>query len=134
MLSPTLARRLREAGLTWHPASGDRFYLPDRGMDDEVFVISEMTVDVHRFPHETVIGFNGVTEWALDSVAQKEAVWVPSESQLRDLLAEAFVSLQRAPDGTYTVTVKPSHEDAETEGRRLYRGADPADAYALALL
>jgi hypothetical protein len=134
MLSTDLARRLREAGLPWHPASGDRFFLPDRGMDDEVFVISEMTVGVHRFPHETVIGFNGVTEWALDSVEQREAVWLPSEAQLRELLGDRFVCLERRPDGTHVVTVTGRLDDDETADRESTHARSAADAYALALL
>ena len=59
----------------------------DRGMDDEVFVLSDMTVEVHQLEHGQVIGFNGTTEWALDSVEDRDAVWLPRESQLRELLA-----------------------------------------------
>lgn len=129
MLPTDLALRLRAAGLTWKPGSGDRFFLPHRDMDDEVFVISEMTVDVYRFPHQTVIGFNGVTEWALDSVAQDEAVWLPSEEQLRDLLGERFDHLDRLPDGGFEVTLAPGGTDARTA-----RHPVAAGAYALALL
>ena len=71
---------------------GDRFVLPNRGMDDDVFVLSNMTVEVHEFPSGKVIGFNGVTEWALDSVDQREAVWLPAEHQLRDLLGGLFAA------------------------------------------
>jgi hypothetical protein len=31
------------------------------------FVLSDMTVDLHEFPGGSVVGFNGTTEWALDS-------------------------------------------------------------------
>ncbi|MFC5272404.1 hypothetical protein [Brachybacterium sacelli] len=31
--------------------------------------------------------FNGTTEWALDSVEQHEAIWIPREDQLRTALA-----------------------------------------------
>ena len=55
-------------------------------MDDEVFVVSDMTVEVHDFPTGKVIGFNGTTEWALDSLAQGDVVWLPREDQLRELL------------------------------------------------
>jgi hypothetical protein len=97
VLSVDLARRLRRAGLRWDPARGDHFVLPDRGMDDDVFVISDMTVEVHEFPTATVIGFNGTTEWALDSVEQGEALWIPLEHQLRGLLGGMFRSLRRTP-------------------------------------
>ncbi len=127
MLALGLALRLRAAGLRWVPAAGDRFVLPHRGMDDDVFVLSDMTVDVHEFPTGTVLGFNGVTEWALDSVELREAVWVPSEDQLRGLLAGLFVRLERA-GGMHTVTVHLAGAE------RSYPARDAADAYGTALL
>ena len=86
VISIELAKRLRDAGVRWIPAAGDRFVIPDRDMDDEVFVLSDMTVDVHEFETGRVIGFNGTVEWALDSVEQETAFWLPSETQLRELL------------------------------------------------
>jgi len=100
-----LALALRDAGLRWSPRPGDRFVLPHRDMDDEVFVLSDMTVEVHQFPTGSVIGFNGVTEWALDSVTQDEALWLPSEEQLRERLGGLFTRLQPGPDGGFEVTV-----------------------------
>lgn len=128
MLSVDLALALRAAGLRWTPAPGDRFVLPHRGMDDEVFVISDMTVEVHRFPTGPVIGFNGVTEWALDSVRQDEALWIPAEHQLRELLADRFARLEYDPGHGFTVTVVVP--DGVTERR----SPDAAMAYGLALL
>ena len=127
MLSVSLALALRDAGLTWSPARGDAFVMPDRGMDDDVFVLSDMTVELQHFPAGPVIGFNGTTEWALDSIEQADALWLPAEHQLRDLLGDAFVALARL-DGGYRVTVlSPS-------GTASYDGADPAEAYGRALL
>lgn len=40
VISLELARQLRAAGVRWDLAPGDKFVLPDRGMDDDVFVIS----------------------------------------------------------------------------------------------
>ena len=131
MLPVALARRLHAAGLRWTPAPGDRFVLPDRGMDDDVFVISDMTVEVHEFPTATVIGFNGTTEWALDSVEQHEALWLPQEHQLRELLGGLFRSLVRDQDA-WTVTL--ALPDAATGPRDHSVTAGSADeAYALAL-
>ena len=98
MLTIELARRLSDAGLRWEPASGDRFVVPVSGMEEDVFVISDLTVDVHHFTTGDVIGFNGTTEWALDSVEQDKVVWLPREDQLRDLLGDA-VRLARAARG-----------------------------------
>jgi hypothetical protein len=104
MLTIDLARRLTDAGLTWQPASGDRFVVSVAGMENDVFVISDLTVDVHHFTTGDVIGFNGTTEWALDSIEQSKVVWLPREDQLRDMLGEAFVSLETL-EGGYAVSV-----------------------------
>lgn len=99
MITLDLATRLRDAGLVWTPSSGDRFAIPDRDLDGQVFVVSEMTIDSVDLPTGTVMKFNGTTEWALDSIAQNEVVWLPHEAQLRDLLGTAFRRLERAGDG-----------------------------------
>jgi hypothetical protein len=127
VLSVASARALRDAGLRWTPARGDTFVMPERDMDGDVFVLSDMTIDVHQFPGGPVIGFNGTTEWALDSVAQSEALWLPAEHQLRERLGDAFAGLAPTGDG-YRVTLRV---DGVTSG---YEGSDPAEAYAAALL
>lgn len=127
MLSVALARALRDAGLSWTPARGDAFVVPDKEMDSDVFVLADMTIEVHRFPTGPVIGFNGTTEWALDSIEQSEALWLPAEHQLRELLGDAFAGL--APTGAgYRVTLRV---DGATSG---FEGADAAEAYGRALL
>lgn len=126
-ISIELARALRDSGLVWHPSSGDNFIIDRLEADDEVFTLSDMTVEAHVFDTGTVLGFNGTTEWALDSVALDDALWLPREDQLRVLLAAAFSSLGYR-DGGHTVV-------ASVDGqRREFRAADAADAYARALL
>ncbi len=125
MITLELAQQLRDAGLVWEAAPGDRFVVPDRDMDDEVFVVSNMTVEVHDFPSGRVIGFNGTTEWALDSLDQHEVVWLPRETQLRELLGEHFVSLE-VRTGGYAVQLGSS------EARHV--DIDAERAYARALL
>src|SRR5215218_649603 len=127
VLSVELARALHGAGLQWTPARGDSFVMPDKGMDSDVFVLSDMSIELQQFPAGPVIGFNGTTEWALDSVEQSEALWLPAEHQLRELLGDAFAGLAPTGDG-YRVTLRV---DGATTG---YDGPDPAEAYALALL
>jgi hypothetical protein len=100
MIAIERAERLRAAGLRWTPRSGDRFVIDRPALAGEVFTISEMTIEAHDYPTGTVLGFNGTTEWALDSVTQDDAVWLPREDQLRDLLGGTFRSLARALDGT----------------------------------
>ena len=122
-----LARKLRDGGLRWTPASGDRFVVADRDMDDEVFTLSEMTVEVHQFTSGPVIGFNGTTEWALDSIEADKSIWLPSEAQLRDRLGGTFRSLTRVDDA-WTVTIEVTGRTHE------FADSDAAEAYALALL
>ena len=127
MISVELAKRLRAAGVRWSPAPGDRFVIADRDMDDQVFVLSDMTIDVHDFETGRVLGFNGTVEWALDSVEQDAALWLPNETQLRELLGGAFVSMSRPADG-YEVIVDVAGS------RTTIRAAQPDEAYGQALL
>jgi hypothetical protein len=128
MLTIELARRLSGAGLAWAPASGDRFVVPVDGMEEDVFVISDLTVDVHHFKTGDVIGFNGTTEWALDSVEQAKVVWLPREDQLREVLGASFISLERL-DGGYAVSAVGA--DGEIER---HADIDAERAYARAVI
>lgn len=124
MLTVALASRLLDVGVLWTPQQGDRFVLPGRGMDDDVFWLNDLTVEVHELPRGRVVGFNGTTEWALDSVRLEDALWLPREDQLRALLGERFVALQRTASG-WVVQV--------TGGGRFHHD-DVECAYALAVL
>ncbi|WIB00674.1 pilus assembly protein CpaE [Curtobacterium sp. MCBA15_012] len=124
MITVELARALRDAGLRWHPDTGDRFVIDKAGVDDDVYTVSEMTVERHDHPTGTVLGFNGTTEWALDSVTADESLWLPREDQLRTLLGPAFVSLSAGCTVTATI-------DGE---RRAFADPDAAEAYGAALL
>ncbi len=127
MISVEVARELSDAGLVWTPVNGDRFFIPDRDLDEEVFAISDMTVDVRVVPGGKEISFNGAVEWALDAIEQHEVVWLPTETQLRQALGEHFVSLWRTTDGFACVaSVRGEHRD--------FAAPDAADAYAMALL
>ncbi len=127
MIGVQVAQRLREAGLGWKPAPGDRFAIPDRDLDDEVFVLSNMTIEVHELPEGKIIGFNGTTEWALDDVELDEALWLPREDQLRELLGGTFRGLRRSAAG-FDVETTLLGED------RVFTGPTPEQAYAAALL
>jgi hypothetical protein len=128
VLSYELATSLRDAGVVWSPAPGDAFVVPDRDLDEHIFVLSDMVIQTVEVPDgPSILAFNGTTEWALDSLEAQEAVWLPREDQLQELLGDAFVSLERLP-GTpvgFAVTL--------TDGRR-YVDVDAASAYARALL
>ncbi len=85
--------------MPWTPRAGDRFVVPDREMDDQVFVVSDMVVEVHELPSGPLLRFNGTTEWALDSIGQHEVLWLPREGQLRELIGNAFRALEATPGG-----------------------------------
>ncbi|MFB9954414.1 pilus assembly protein CpaE [Cellulomonas denverensis] len=129
MLSLDRAEVLQAAGLRWTPRAGDRFALRQPAMAGEVFTISEMTIEPHHYPTGTVLGFNGTTEWALDSVTQDEAIWLPREDQLRELLGGTFRSLARSLDGRYLVVV-----ELPGQPERSFAADEAADAYADAVL
>ncbi|HEX5769698.1 MAG TPA: pilus assembly protein CpaE, partial [Nocardioidaceae bacterium] len=76
MITVELAALLRDAGLEWNPASGDRFAIPERDLDGEVFVVSEMTIETQTLETGGIVRFNGTTEWALDSIPQSEVIWL----------------------------------------------------------
>jgi hypothetical protein len=132
VISRELSIALRDAGLVWHPESGDRFQLDlpeqvEAEIEADVFTVSEMTIEARRYSTGTILAFNGTTEWALDSVAFADAVWLPREDQLRELLRATFRSLTRLED-SFEVEVDIAGE------RRRFEHPDVAEAYGLALL
>ncbi|GAB4189551.1 MAG: hypothetical protein OHK0022_01930 [Roseiflexaceae bacterium] len=132
MISLELAQRLRQAGLRWQPAEHDTFALPDRQMDSQVFVLSAQPALIQLYNGDPVVTFQGSTEWALDYVFLTEVIWLPSEAQLREALAQrlgpdAPLRLDRTPTG-YCCTF------AHGEHLREAAAPDAAEAYGLALL
>jgi len=127
VISLDLARRLQQAGVTWTPAPGDRFMVPDRDLDEHVFAISDMVVEVYDLPTGRLFAFNGTTEWALDAVEQRHVVWLPREDQLRRLLGDAFVALQATPGGFIVAIRRGGAEQRHID-------IDAENAYARAVL
>jgi hypothetical protein len=127
VLSLELAVALRQAGVAWSPEPGDAFVVPDRDLDDQVFVLSDMVVQTVTPPDgPPILAFNGTTEWALDSLEAHEAVWLPREDQLRTLLGAAFEALEPVPgppEGYAVTAAGERHVDVTAEA-----------AYARALL
>jgi hypothetical protein len=128
MITIDCARALRQAGLRWHPVSGDAFRIERSGFDSEVFTVSEMTIEAHEFDTGTILGFNGTTEWALDSLALEDALWLPREDQLRSLLRGTFRSLHRRGEGSYTVCLHVRGVD------EVFDAETAEDAYGIAVL
>ena len=134
MISLESARELKEAGLIWQPAQGDKFAIPDRGLDDRIFVINDMAAIVALVRDVPAVTFHGTAEWALDYLYVGEAIWLPEESQLRERLREELKAQGiRAFDlvyaeGSYTCRFG-------WHGQVLaFSAADAAEAYAAALL
>lgn len=122
-----LALRLHRAGLPWRPANGDRFLIPDCGLDDDVFIVSPMSIEVRDAPAGQLLTFNGAVEWALDAITTAEVVWLPAEGQVRTLLGDRLRALSRRGDGFVA--------EVDVDGEpRAFTHPEPAGAYALAAL
>jgi hypothetical protein len=120
----TLREAMERAGLEWAPESGDRFFVPDRDFE-EPFIVSEMVIEVHDLPSGRLIHFNGTTEWALDSLAADEVLWVPWEHQLRRMLGERFVAMERLPGELegYAVVLADGSRHVDIDPERAYTHA-----------
>ncbi|MBX0330260.1 hypothetical protein K2Z83_21565 [Oscillochloris sp. ZM17-4] len=132
MISLEMARQLREAGLEWRPAERDVFALPGHDMDGQVFVVSPLPALVQRYNGMPVVAFQTSAEWALDYVMLAEAMWMPSEGQLREALAgllapDAPLGLSRTALG-YRCAIALGGQP------RSFDGPDAETAYAQALI
>ncbi len=130
MLSAALARELSAAGLGWTPAEGDRVLVPDGSDGERVVLLSSLVIEIQLMNGEPAICFHGTSEWALDYLMVSEALWLPSETQLRGaiegLAPRAALSLSRSADGVRYVCA--------VGVRRGELASTAEDAYALALL
>ncbi len=90
-------------------------------------MVSEMTIETVELPTGPLVRFNGTTEWALDSIAQGEVLWLPHEAQLRALLGSAFLRLESVGDG---FAVEASYDGTVER----FVDIDAERAYARALL
>jgi len=104
VISAERAQQLKASGLDWQPAERDLFIMPDHNLEGQIFVVSALPALVQTFGGQRTITFHGSIEWALDYVVLSEAVWLPTETQLRDLLStaigpEAPLRLERLANG-----------------------------------
>ena len=128
MITVELARDLIGAGVLWEPAAGDRFVIDAELLTGEVFWISDLTVEVQTYRDQSLLGFNGTTEWALDSVTLDQALWLPREDQLRELLGDRLEVVRQLEDEwELTYAVAPGYVRTVTD-------ADLECAYAKAIL
>lgn len=131
-LSLDTAQKLKAVGIVWEPTTHDFFAIPDVDMDDRVFALSDMTVSLEVLDGYRAITFVGAVEWALDFIYHADAVWLPTESQLRELIVAQLgdhpsLSLQTSIGG-YVATIE---RDAK---RQVYEGVNAIEAYAATLL
>lgn len=133
MISIDVARALQQAGLTWRPATGDFFRIEQADFEHDVFTVSEMAIEPHEFDTGTILGFNGTTEWALDSLALEDALWMPREDQLRVLLGDRFRALRRFSevDGTSRYRVEVDRDEVNAP---VFEALSAEDAYGAAVL
>jgi hypothetical protein len=132
MISTELAQRLKSAGLEWQPAERDFFMMPEHNLDEHIFVVSALPALVQNLHGEMSITCHGSIEWALDYVLLTEAVWLPTETQLRAALAAAIgddapLRLDRTAAG-YRLQIAAGADMLD------FDAGDAEDAYALALL
>lgn len=149
MISLSMARALKNNGLAWSPQTNDYFAIPDRGMDEKVFVLSEVLSLIDLFHGRSVVTFHGTAEWALDYLVTSEVVWMPRADQLR---AEIFDRIAtRTSEGPNDQAGTPPRKaapelvltsDRETHRceiharllRATFEASSAEDAYAKALL
>jgi len=134
MISLDTAKKLKQAGLVWIPSLHDFFAVPERSLDDKLFVISDLLVTIEQLQGMQVVSFQGASEWALDYLVTADTVWVPREDQLRQALEAALLS-----EGTEEMELVSGLNGScctiAFGGERLaFRAPDAGEAYSLALL
>jgi hypothetical protein len=134
MIELEMARKLKAAGLHWEPAQGDRFAVPEREMDDRVFVINDMATIIEIIHGAEMVTFHGTPEWALDYVYLGEAVWLPEEGQLRQLLEDRLASEGVAVYDLLFADERFTCRFAWRGGAVAFTAGDAAEAYAASLL
>lgn len=134
MISIAMAQKLKTAGLAWTPAKNDFFMIPDRGLDDSLFVITDMTVFVEKISGQPAVTFHGTAEWALDHVLVAELIWLPTETQLRELIEQRLLG-EPEPAMVLSSTADGYRCDIQFQGNVLtFEGFGVADLYAQVLL
>lgn len=132
MISLQLAQELKAAGLVWQAQNNDFFGIPDRGMDERVFVLSDVMANLELLQGWPAVAFHGAAEWAMDHIYTDEIVWLPTEEQLREALAAALeqrgatdLALQRINVGyrcMFTYHGGVTSYEAPTAGEAYARG------------
>lgn len=127
MISQYLATALKQSGLEWDPGGHDRFVIPERDLDGDVFSINDLSIEVRELAGSPAIMFNGTVEWALDWIHTGEVIWLPTEEQLRHALGDRFIALEATNDGFRCVV-------RVVDSVERFEAASAVDAYGYALL
>ena len=83
--------------MLWQPALHDFFALPEHGMGERIFVISDIQASVDFLQGVQVVSFQGASEWALDYLLSVKRSGCPAKPN--------SVSVWNLP---YWRTVRPS--------------------------
>lgn len=136
MISISTAQQLKSAGLQWKPAQHDFFAVPFSELDEQLFVISDMSVLVEAMGSEQAITFTGTVEWAMDYLLIADAIWVPTEAQLRQALEKLLVERgEQQPVLTLHTTSDGYQCSIRFEGSiHSYEDFGASECYAAALL
>lgn len=106
----------------------------DRGMDDKIFVISNIQVSIEILFKIEVVSFEGASEWALDSLVLSEVVWLPRENQLREMLQAILINSEN-PEIRLISSSKNSLLEFEFNGiEHTFNEKNAREAYAKTLL
>ena len=134
MISLKTARKLKAKGLEWEPQVNDFFAIPDRDMNESIFVISDVQVTIDMLFGRQVVSFQGASEWALDSLVKDEAVWLPGEEQLREVLLELIIRAGKS--GMHLISgIDGCHLYFEYQGRKYeFTARDASEAYAQGII
>ena len=122
MIAIQLAADLRRAGLAWQPAERDCFSIPGGELDGHIFVLNQLPTLIEMLRGQPAITFHGSSEWAIDYLLTADALWIPSETQLRSAIErmagpDVAVALERRAPLQYHChagTFAAEAEDAET--------------------
>jgi len=129
-----MARHLKDAGLIWIPAMHDYFAVPDRGLDDHIFVINDVMAYVEIRNNLPMVTFHGTAEWALDYLLTSEVIWLPKEDQLR-MNVMRLLSPESQPALLLASTGDGYRLEIQLQGgSRVFEATEASEAYAAALL
>jgi len=136
MISLDTATKLKTAGLVWAPKLHDFFFIPFQDLDERVFVVSDMSILLEKMGSKDAITFNGTAEWAMDYLIVGDAVWVPTEEQLRQELEQRLVARgETQPVMTLQVTSDGYKCTIQYDGQAVsFEAFGASEAYGAALL